>query len=124
MLRGQPFELWGGAQFRDLTFVDDATDAFLAAAVTPGCYGGVFNIGGAGPTSLREIADTVIEIAGGGARYTMGEFPDDRSRIDIGSYFADDSAFKAATGWSPSTGFAEGFAQTIDWFRRNHSAYL
>ena len=33
-LQGKPFEVWGGEQLRDFTFVDDAVEAFLAA-VTP-----------------------------------------------------------------------------------------
>ena len=33
--RGQPFEVWGGEQRRDMLYIDDAVDAFLAAAVTP-----------------------------------------------------------------------------------------
>ena len=32
VLRDKPFEVWGGEQLRDLTFVDDVTEAFLAAA--------------------------------------------------------------------------------------------
>ena len=39
VLRDQPFEVWGGEQLRDLTFVDDVTEAFLAAAQTPACCG-------------------------------------------------------------------------------------
>src|SRR3974390_2098451 len=35
VLQDRPFEVWGGEQLRDLTYVDDVTDAFLRAAVTP-----------------------------------------------------------------------------------------
>src|ERR1700760_2710331 len=49
MLENRPFEVWGGAQLRDLTYVDDVTDAFLAAAAKPECHGRIFNIGGAPP---------------------------------------------------------------------------
>src|SRR5256885_788864 len=33
-VEGEPFEVWGGEQRRDLLYVDDAADAFLAAALT------------------------------------------------------------------------------------------
>jgi len=56
VLENRPFEVWGGEQLRDLTYVDDMTDAFLRAAVTPECQGKIFNIGGAPPASLRTIA--------------------------------------------------------------------
>ncbi len=117
MLEVRPFEVWGGEQLRDLTFVDDVTDAFLRAAVTKECYGGIYNIGGAPPASLRELADLVVSIAGPPAHYTVREFPADRARIDIGSYHADDTAFRAATGWEPTMSLEDGIRRTIEWYR-------
>ena len=73
-----------------MTYVDDVTEAFLAAAATPACHGRVFNIGGAPPASLTEIAEMMVA-AGPGAHYVTREFPADRARIDIGSYHADDT---------------------------------
>src|SRR3954453_2117711 len=55
VLEGRPFEVWGGEQLRDLTYVDDVTDAFLAAAATPACHGGIYNIGGSPPPAPHEI---------------------------------------------------------------------
>ena len=39
-------EVWGGAQLRDFSYVEDAVDAFLMAAAHPGAAGNVYNIGG------------------------------------------------------------------------------
>src|SRR3954471_12643793 len=100
VLENRPFEVWGGAQLRDLTYVDDVTSAFLAAAEQSGCYGQIFNIGGFPPASLQELADMVVRLSGGSGHYVTREFPADRARIDIGSYHADDSAFRQASGWS------------------------
>lgn len=124
VLENKPFEVWGGQQLRDLTFVDDVTEAFMRAAVTSECYGRIFNIGGAPPASLREIADLVSAIAGPPARYTIRDFPADRAQIDIGSYHADDSAFRTATGWSPSVSLEDGIKRTIDWYRTRLADYL
>jgi nucleoside-diphosphate-sugar epimerase len=124
VLEDKPFEVWGGEQLRDLTFVDDVTDAFLRAAVTQQCYGKIFNIGGAPPASLRELADLVVNIAGPPAHYTRREFPADRAQIDIGSYHADDSAFRMATGWAPKVMLEDGIRRTIDWYRSRLPDYL
>jgi nucleoside-diphosphate-sugar epimerase len=124
VLENKPFEVWGGEQLRDLTYVDDMTDAFLRAAVTPACHGQIYNIGGAPPASLRELADMVVAIAGPPARYSVREFPADRARIDIGSYHADDAAFRAATGWTPKVGLDAGIRRTIDWYRSRLEDYL
>ena len=124
VLEQKPFEVWGGAQLRDLTYVDDVTEAFIKAAESPACHGGIFNIGGPPPISLHDLAEMVVRLAGPPAHYTTREFPADRAQIDIGSYHADDSAFRAAAGWEPKTGLEEGIARTIDWYRPRLGDYL
>ncbi|HEY2134026.1 MAG TPA: NAD-dependent epimerase/dehydratase family protein [Acetobacteraceae bacterium] len=124
VLEGRPFEVWGGAQLRDMTYVDDVTNAFLAAAATPKCHGNIYNIGGAPPASLREIAEMTVRVAGPGASFTSREFPADRALIDIGSYHADDRAFRAATGWSPEVALEDGIARSLDWYRPRLASYL
>jgi nucleoside-diphosphate-sugar epimerase len=39
-----------------------------------------------------------------------------RATIDIGSYHADDSAFRAAAGWEPKVGLEEGIRRSLEWF--------
>jgi len=124
VLENRPFEVWGGDQLRDMTYVDDVTEAFLLAASTPAAHGHVFNLGGAPPASLLEIADMTVKAAGNGAHYTTREFPSDRAAIDIGSYHADDSAFRSATGWAPLVGMEAGIARTLAWYRQRLAAYI
>jgi nucleoside-diphosphate-sugar epimerase len=124
VLEGEPFEVWGGDQLRDMTYVDDVTHAFIAAAENPSCHGRIFNIGGAPPASLHELADLMVRLSDGKARYTTREFPADRASIDIGSYHANDNAFRAATLWSPKIGLEEGIARSLDWYRDRLGAYL
>src|SRR3954471_5392815 len=68
VLEGRPFEVWGGAQLRDMTYVDDVTDAFIRAAECREAHGRIFNIGGAPPASLHDIAEMLVRIAGPPAR--------------------------------------------------------
>ena len=123
VLEGRPFEVWGGEQLRDMTYVDDVTDAFLRAADMPACHGRVYNIGGAPPASLREIAETMVRASGGTARFTTREFPADRKLIDIGSYHADDRAFRAASGWSPDVALEDGIGRALAWFAPRMESY-
>ena len=122
-LEGEAFEVWGGEQRRDLTYVDDVVDAFLAAAATPAAIGQVFNIGGPPSVSLAELADLVIEAAGGG-RFEQKQFPPERKRIDIGDYWADDSRFRSVTGWAPRVDLREGLRRSLDYYRANLAAYI
>jgi len=118
-----PFEVWGGTQMRDLTYLDDVTAAFLLAAERSDCHGRVFNLGGGPPVTLLELADAVVA-ANGGGEYVMREFPAEAKAIDIGSYHADDSAFRAASGWAPRIGLAEGLARSLDFFRPRMAEYI
>jgi UDP-glucose 4-epimerase len=124
VLQNGPFEVWGGSQLRDLTYVDDVTEAFLLAATTPGCHGRIFNIGGSPPASLRDIAELLVRVAGPPAHYAVREFPADRATIDIGSYHANDDAFRATTGWRPQVSLEQGIRRTLEWFRPRLEQYL
>jgi UDP-glucose 4-epimerase len=120
VLEGEAFEVWGGEQRRDLAYADDVAAAFLAAADAPP---GVYNLGGAPPVRLRDLAEALVA-ANGGGRYVVREFPAERAKIDIGSFVADDSRFRAATGWAPTIPLDEGLRRTLDWFRPRLDRYL
>ena len=122
VLEGKPFEVWGGDQLRDMTYVDDVTAAFLAAAA-PACHGRVFKIGGPPPASLLEIAGILAKLVPE-AQFVTREFPADRATIDIGSYHANDTAFRAATGWAPLVGLEEGIGRSLAWYRERLGQYL
>src|SRR5205085_6885949 len=74
IIEGEPFEVWGGGQRRDLLYVDDAADAFLYAALTPEAEGLALNIGAGEPISLAGLAKAMVE-ANGGGRYEVRDFP-------------------------------------------------
>lgn len=123
LLEGKPFEVWGGEQLRDFTYVDDCVHAMLLAAVNDGAYGKVYNVGGHPPLSLRRLAELLVDVSGGG-EFAVKEFPADRKRIDIGDYYADDAAIRAALGWQPVVSLAEGLRRTVDYFRAHLPHYV
>jgi UDP-glucose 4-epimerase len=123
LLEDKPFEVWGGEQLRDFTYVEDAVDAFLLAAADPAAAGKVFNVGGDSVVSLDELARLLVEANGGGV-FDRRAFPAERKRIDIGDYYADDTLLRATLGWAPRTSLPAGLKQTLDWYRTHLSHYL
>ena len=121
-VEGRPFEVWGGGQLRDFTYADDIVDALMLAATTPALNGKALNIGGDCVISLADTALLLGEVAG--ATYTIREFPAERKRIDIGDYYADDRAFREATGWTPATSLREGLARTVAYYRHFATHYV
>ena len=127
LVEGKPFDVWGGDQLRDFTFVEDAADAFVRAAAAlngdPQVGGAVYNLGGDEVISLRDLATLLVEAAGGGT-YTVRPYPPERKPIDIGDYYADDSRIRAALGWQPQTPLREGLARTVAYYRSHLAEYL
>lgn len=123
VIEGEPFEVWGGKQRRDLLYVDDAVEAFLYAAITPEVEGLALNVGGNEPYSLAALAEAIIE-ANGGGRYEIREFPPERKRIDIGDFLTDDRCFRALSGWRPYIRLTDGLRLSLDYYRSRLASYL
>lgn len=122
-VEGKPFEVWEGHQLRDFTFVDDAVEAFLLAAANESSNGEIFNLGGESVISLKELADMVVEVNGGG-EYLTRSYPAERKRIDIGDYYADFGRIRSTLGWQPRTDLREGLRQTLEFYREHLTKYL
>jgi UDP-glucose 4-epimerase len=123
VLQGRPIEVWGGAQLRDFTYVDDAVEAFLAAAASPDAVGRAFNLGGMEAISLSDLAAKLVEVAGQGS-YAVREFPTDRKKIDIGDFYADCRLIEGVLGWRPRVPVGEALDRTLRYFRETLKWYL
>jgi UDP-glucose 4-epimerase len=115
--------VWDGRQLRDFTYVDDVVDALLMAAGSDKANGQVFNLGGDCVISLKDLADLLIEVNGGG-EYTVLTFPPERRKIDIGDYYADFSRFHSVLDWEPKVTLREGLARTLEFYRKYLEYYI
>src|SRR5579863_450137 len=123
VLEDGDFEVWGGEQRRDLLYVEDAVDAFLAAAALSAKTDSVVNVGGNPPVTLIGLAELLVEVAGTG-HFEIRPFPPERLPIDIGDYYADDQLFRKLTGWAPNVSVGEGLARTIAYYQGCLSDYV
>jgi UDP-glucose 4-epimerase len=123
-LEGREIEVFGdGSQLRDFVYVDDAADAFLRAGATDACNGGVFNVGGDGPISHRELVRLLVDAAGSGS-VRFVEWPAEKKRIDIGSFYSDSTRFRQVTGWQPQVKLRDGLERTLAYYRQHMPHYL
>jgi UDP-glucose 4-epimerase len=123
IVEGKPFEVWGGEQLRDFTFVDDALDALLLAAMHDEANGKAYNLGGCEVVSLKQLAEILTRVGGGGI-FHVKEFPKDRKRIDIGDYYADDTLIRTELGWKATTNLESGLAASLAYYREHLKSYL
>jgi len=123
ILEKKIFEVWGGHQLRDFTYIDDCVDALILAAGNEGVDGKIFNLGGNEIISLKDLANLLIEVNGEG-KYATHEFPSDRMKIDIGSYYSDFRKFTETVGWKPKVNLRDGLSRTLEYYKLNISKYL
>jgi len=122
-VEGEELLVFGdGTQRRDFTYVDDAVEAFLLAGARAEADGEVFNVGGEPPVSLAELAELLVELAGGGS-WRLVPFPEERRSIDIGDYYADDSKLRGRLGWAPRVGLREGLERSLAFYREHGASY-
>lgn len=124
MLEGKSFEVWGGEQLRDFTYVDDCVDAMLLAAQNDTAQGKIYNLGGEKTVSLLQLAQLLIAANNGAGEFTVRQFPEDRKKIDIGDYYSDDALIRKELGWETRVPLEEGLSRTVAYFRTELAKYL
>lgn len=121
---GKEIQLFGdGKQVRDFNYVEDVVDAFLAVGAADEATGKIYNLAGSEPTSLLDLVQLMIKIAGR-ASYKLVPFPPEKKRIDIGSYYGTFKKIESEIGWTPRTTLAEGLAKTFDYYKAHIEKYV
>jgi UDP-glucose 4-epimerase len=122
-VEGREIELFGGGEsLRDFNEIEDVVDAFVLCGTEEAAVGQVFNLGHPEPVSVRQFAELLLDVAGGGSLVEQ-PFPPDRARIDIGSVFADYGKIRERLGWEPRTGLREGLERMVEYYRRHRERY-
>lgn len=110
---GTPLEIHGdGQQTRDFTFVEDAVEATLQAALSPKSEGEVFNIGTGVETSVETLAHLVSDLYG----LELSPLHIDRRDIDnIRRRVVNIEKIRRILRWTPNVTLAKGLARTQHW---------
>jgi dTDP-glucose 4,6-dehydratase len=120
-LLGEPLTIHGdGHASRDWLYVDDDAEAIEAIIETDvdAVAGEVLNVATGVDISVAEIADLVLDCVGKPRtlRVNLAERPGQVDR-HIGST----DKVERLTGWRARTGFADGLARTVAWYRENEA---
>jgi UDP-glucose 4-epimerase len=122
-LDSKPITIYGdGSQLRDYNFVDDVTQAFLLAGAIPETGGQAFNLGSGNPIPFYKMAEEIVAIVGKGELQKV-PWPEERKKIEVGSYVADYSRFSRTTGWQPEITLKDGIARTVTYYEKYKKHY-
>ena len=103
-LAGQPITIYGdGTQSRVFCHVADAVKAILFLAADDKSIGEVYNIGGVGETTIKQLAEKIIERTKSTSAITYTAYDDayPAGYEDMQRRVPDTTKIKNAIGWSP-----------------------
>ena len=121
VLDGHDIELTGGKQTRDMVFIDDVVEGFLAAASKPGIVGNTFNLSSGNEISVKEIVSAIVELMGNCVKPLFGA--QSYRESELWSLSGDSSKARNMLDWKAQTFLREGLQKTIQWFQKNREKY-
>ncbi|MGH7995711.1 MAG: UDP-glucuronic acid decarboxylase family protein [Opitutaceae bacterium] len=112
-LRGEDLTIYGdGSQTRSFCYVDDLIEGivrFMEQTETVG----PMNLGNPGEFTMRELAERILKLAGGGSKLVHRPLPSDDPR----QRQPDIARARQVIRWEPSVPLEEGLKRTIGYFR-------
>lgn len=117
---GKPIEVFNRGQMgRDLTYIDDVTEAILAAAGRPPKDDDaepphrIYNVGNNQPVPLLRLIEVLEQATGRQAQKAMMPMQPG----DVKQTYADIAAAAEDFGFAPKTDIETGVARFVDWYR-------
>jgi len=109
-LKNEPITIYGdGNQSRVFCHVDDAVQAIAALAHHDATIGEVYNVGGSGEVTIKQLAEKIIALTGSLSSITYTPYLDayPAGFEDIQRRVPDTSKIKSALGWTPGKDLAQ-----------------
>ena len=104
-LKNEPLTIYGdGKQSRVFCHVDDAVQAIVTMAATDLTIGDVYNVGGTGEVTIKQLAEQILKVTGSKSDITYTPYSDayPAGFEDIQRRVPDISKVKNAIGWVPT----------------------
>lgn len=113
LLAGEPVPTTRGDQLRDFMHVQDVADAFVALVDSEAT--GAVNVASGEAVTVRQVVDTLAELAGRPDLPRPGALPDREG--DPPRLVADVSRLRDEVGFAPRIGLRAGLQGTLEWLR-------
>lgn len=105
-----------GETTRDFIFISDVVDALVHLGRDRQAVGEIYVLGTGEETTIKELAESVVEIAGSGS-VDLVPWPEEWEQIRRGDIVTDPSKIQTEIGWSPEVDLEEGIKRTVEFFR-------
>jgi UDP-glucose 4-epimerase len=119
ILKGKELVVKGSPdRYRDIVYIDDVIDAYLACLDNPETHGNSYNVGTGQKTTVGELLDAELAAFG----KTRDSYPVRFAENTPGDTFgiqADCKKLQTDTGWSPKVDLATGLNRMVAWAKTN-----
>lgn len=115
-LHGEPITIFGdGSQTRSFGYITDLVRGLLLLAMSD--ENEPVNIGNPQEMTVKEMADSIIEITGSRSEVVYRDLPEDDPKVRQ----PDITKAKRVLGWEPEVDVREALRKTVEWFRSSAS---
>jgi len=119
LLRGQELVIKGSPdRYRDIVYIDDVIDAYLACLENPRTFGKAYNVGTGRKTTVGELLDAELAAFG----HTRQSYPVRFAEGTPGDTFgiqSDCTQLMSDTGWISRVDLATGLARMVAWVKNS-----
>ena len=118
-------EIFIGSLFpvRDLTYVKDTVQGFIAVADSEKTVGQVVNIGRGEGITVGELASIILEICESKARIVTETERVRPKKSEVMELICDNYRAKDLLGWKPTYTLYQGLEETVEWMKKNLELY-
>ena len=122
-LTGNTIKLGNLSPTRDLNYVTNTVEGFLAAAATQMIEGQTINIGSGREISIGDLAQLIAQLIGREITIHTDEQRLRPEKSEVERLVADNSLARELLGWSPTVSLEEGLKKTITWVEQHLGRY-
>jgi NAD dependent epimerase/dehydratase len=108
---------------RDLTFVTDTVEGFLAASKAPAALGRTIQLGSGQEVAVDQIVELVGELLGRKLTVTLDPARLRPATSEVARLVSSPRLARELTGWAPEVDLKSGLARTIEWIRSHAGSY-
>jgi dTDP-glucose 4,6-dehydratase len=122
-LKGDSIKLGHLHPTRDLNFVSNTVDAFVATAESSKAIGRTVHFGSGREITIGDLAQTIARLMNKNVRIETEAARLRPENSEVERLLADNSLAQQLLGWTPKVQLEAGLQQTIDWITHNLSRF-
>jgi dTDP-glucose 4,6-dehydratase len=108
---------------RDMNYVSNTVDGYLAAAMSDRAIGETINFGSGREISIGDLARMIAGIVGAEIEIESEAARTRPEGSEVDRLMADNSLARRLLGWEPKISLEEGLRNTINWLREHKEYY-